>query len=645
LLDAEGRLWVTDFGLAQVRGDDRLTLTGDVLGTLRYMSPEQALGRRVVIDGRTDLYSLGVTLYELLSLHPAIDGRDRAEILRKVAEDEPTPLRRLNPAVPADLETIILKMTAKDPGARYATAQELAEDLRNFFEDRPIRARRPGLLDRAARWSRRHRAVMTTAALLLVLGTSVSLWQAMKAREAAAEAGQRAEESRQVVDYLAKDIFGTGAAKKGKKKSRSVTVRELLDAADASLTERFGGQPLVEASVRMAFAESYQSFFESRRAVQNAARAAEIREQNLGPEHPATLGALALQVSIFCRGGDLQKVPAAERIARRVLAARRRALGPDHPDTLSAQTLLANTVTLLDRHDEAEDLAVPAAGLAIRVLGPGHEVTLYARHILGYIFWRRGDLARAEPLLREVLAAYEQTLGDLHYEALLTLHDLAQVVRLQGRAGEARILQLETINRFVQAFGICHIQTSGSIRELFSLLREQRDFVAIRDLCEGWIREILTWPPEPDPHERSRRAVRLLNCALTLAALPEPVPFDAALAVRAAEEAAALEKGWYGWTILSAVLSRARENEKALEAVQTASQQGDWKEGNDLHWFIRALVHARLGQAEKALSCYQRACGADLRRDTWDELVQCIRRDVEARLRVSGPPVDTPARP
>ena len=86
LLDAEGRLWVTDFGLAQIQGDDRLTLTGDVLGTLRYMSPEQALGRRVVIDGRTDVYSLGVTLYELLTLRPAFDGRDRAEILRRIAE-------------------------------------------------------------------------------------------------------------------------------------------------------------------------------------------------------------------------------------------------------------------------------------------------------------------------------------------------------------------------------------------------------------------------------------------------------------------------------------------------------------------------------------------------------------------------------
>ena len=118
LLDEQGQLWVTDFGLAQVQGNPCLTLTGDILGTLRYMSPEQALAKRVVIDGRTDIYSLGVTLYELLTLRPAIDGQDRQEILRKIAEEEPAPPRTLNPAVPRDLETILLK--ADGQGAERA---------------------------------------------------------------------------------------------------------------------------------------------------------------------------------------------------------------------------------------------------------------------------------------------------------------------------------------------------------------------------------------------------------------------------------------------------------------------------------------------------------------------------------------------
>src|SRR6516164_9141504 len=123
------------------------------------MSPEQALGRRVVIDGRTDIYSLGVTLYELLTLRPAFDGRDRAEILRRIAEQEPAPPRRLNPAVPRDLETILTKAMAKDPAARYATAGDLVLDLGHFLEDRPIRARRVSAVERFLRWCQRNPVV------------------------------------------------------------------------------------------------------------------------------------------------------------------------------------------------------------------------------------------------------------------------------------------------------------------------------------------------------------------------------------------------------------------------------------------------------------------------------------------------------
>ena len=129
LLDVHGNLWITDFGLARLQDDAGLTITGDLLGTLRYMSPEQALAKRGYLDHRTDIYSLGATLYELVTLRPAVDGQDRQEVLRKIAQDEPTPPRRLNPAIPRELETILLKAMNKEPGSRYATAQELADDL------------------------------------------------------------------------------------------------------------------------------------------------------------------------------------------------------------------------------------------------------------------------------------------------------------------------------------------------------------------------------------------------------------------------------------------------------------------------------------------------------------------------------------
>jgi tetratricopeptide (TPR) repeat protein/tRNA A-37 threonylcarbamoyl transferase component Bud32 len=164
LLDASGRLWVTDFGLARLQDDNGLTMTGDLLGTLRYMSPEQALAKRGYLDHRTDIYSLGATLYELVTLQPAIEGEDRQEILRKLANDEPIAPRRLSPAIPRELETILLKAMSKEPQSRYATAQELADDLRRFLEHRPVVARRPSPLGRAAKWARRHRAAVASGA-------------------------------------------------------------------------------------------------------------------------------------------------------------------------------------------------------------------------------------------------------------------------------------------------------------------------------------------------------------------------------------------------------------------------------------------------------------------------------------------------
>jgi serine/threonine protein kinase len=134
------RLWVSDFGLAHCRSQAGLTRTGDLAGTLRYMSPEQVLARRGAIDHRTDVYSLGVTLYELLTLEPVFPGRDRQELLRQIAFEEPTPLWRLNRAIPTELETIVRKAMAKDPRDRHATAQELADDLERFVKEEPMQA-------------------------------------------------------------------------------------------------------------------------------------------------------------------------------------------------------------------------------------------------------------------------------------------------------------------------------------------------------------------------------------------------------------------------------------------------------------------------------------------------------------------------
>jgi serine/threonine protein kinase len=167
LLDERGNLWVTDFGLAHFQANMQLTRTGDMLGTLRYMSPEQTSGDRVVLDHRADIYSLGVTLYELLTLEPVIRGDEPHSVLRRIVEEEPTLPRAHDKNIPRELETIVLKAIAKLPGDRYATAAELADDLQRWLDDQPIKARRPTLAEHAARWSRRHWALVTAAACML----------------------------------------------------------------------------------------------------------------------------------------------------------------------------------------------------------------------------------------------------------------------------------------------------------------------------------------------------------------------------------------------------------------------------------------------------------------------------------------------
>lgn len=174
LLDKDGKPWITDFGLAQICTGGSLTLSGDVLGTARYMSPEQASGQKVV-DHRTDVYSLGITLYELLTLRPAFGDRDLRALINAVIETEPSAPRKLDGSIPADLETIVLKATSKSPEGRYATASELAEDLRRFLNDQPVMARRTGPFTRVRRWARRNPLLAASVSFVFFLLTAVAI--------------------------------------------------------------------------------------------------------------------------------------------------------------------------------------------------------------------------------------------------------------------------------------------------------------------------------------------------------------------------------------------------------------------------------------------------------------------------------------
>ncbi len=169
LLDAEGKAWITDFGLARLEADASKTFTGDLVGTLRYMSPEQALAKRVAVDQRTDVYSLSATLYELLALVPVYQETDRQALMRQIAFEEPRRPRKRNPAIPQELDTIVVKGLEKNPDHRYDSARQLADDLQRYLNNQPILASPPSLMHCCRKWVWRHSGLVTSAAVTMLL--------------------------------------------------------------------------------------------------------------------------------------------------------------------------------------------------------------------------------------------------------------------------------------------------------------------------------------------------------------------------------------------------------------------------------------------------------------------------------------------
>jgi serine/threonine protein kinase/DNA-binding phage protein len=255
LLDGAGRLWVTDFGLAQMqRSEANLTMTGQAVGTPRYMSPEQALAKRAPIDHRTDIYSLGATLYELLTLRPAYESEDREELLRQIASYDPARPCRLDRAIPAELEIIVLKAMEKRPQDRYATAQELAEDLQRWLKHEPIRARQPGMVQRAAKWGRRHREVVAwmAAALLVILLVSLLsialVGVAYQREKEQREAAKRSEQTALHAEEAARQAASTADTQRRRAENN---LRKAVQAWSKSF-EPFLKQPAYKDTPQMA---------------------------------------------------------------------------------------------------------------------------------------------------------------------------------------------------------------------------------------------------------------------------------------------------------------------------------------------------------------------------------------------------------
>jgi tetratricopeptide (TPR) repeat protein len=304
LADARGNLWVTDFGLARLQNDAGLTVSGDLVGTLRYMSPEQASGSAAAVDHRTDVYSLGATLYELLTLQPAFDDYDRQGLLRKIGAEEPKPLRHLNRAVPVELETIVLKTMAKNPAERYATARDLADDLGRFLKDEPIQARRPTLMQRCRKWARRHRPVVWSAAsaalvALAVLAGSVG-WVV---RDRAALQGKTADGVRAAADEA------HAFRREGKLPQARAAARRA-----AALLDQGGGSAELRQSVRELLADMRMVLrLEEIRILQSSVKDGHFDDEGAGRAYARAFQDYGVDVDA------LDPLEAAERIGARAI--------------------------------------------------------------------------------------------------------------------------------------------------------------------------------------------------------------------------------------------------------------------------------------------------------------------------------------
>jgi tetratricopeptide (TPR) repeat protein len=636
LLDGRGHLWVTDFGLAHCQGHASLTGSGDLLGTLRYMSPEQALAKRGLVDHRTDVYSLGATLYELLTLEVVFAGRDREEVLRQIAWEEPRPPRHFDKAIPKELETIVLKALEKQTAARYATAQELAEDLQRFLDGKPIRAKRPTLGERAAKWARRHKPVVAAAAVVLVvavvaLAISTGLiWQARTRAEA------RWQLARRAVDQMYTEVAQEWLEQEPE--MEEMQQQFLLKALD--FYEVFAQEQSTDPAVRRATALAYQRVADIQHKLGKGPRAEEAYHQAIGlfrrlaDDFPATPAHRAALASCYRDLGHLltqaKRHEEAEPAYRQAVALRQQFLDEDHTtcdvSRLQLAASLIGLATVLHygrgRPQDAEAVCQQALtlldDLAARPQLPARTASSWnqqgaLRSRLAGMVGSRGNLPLERRLLEQAIddqraacqlrprnPAYRHSLG----------YQLVRLARLRTRLGEleaAEVAYREALT-LQEQLALDYPKTPAHRRELAHNHSDLGDLLFERGRhpeaekayrrCLDLRGELAVSFPEA-PSDQRDLAWFLVTC-------PDPRFRDPDRAVRLATHAVEqAPQGGDCWRTLGVAHYRTGDWKAAVAALEKACALHSG--GDGWEWFFLAMAHWQQGDRQQARVWFDRA--------------------------------------
>jgi len=494
---------VIDFGIAKAterRLTDETSFTGGahMIGTPAYMSPEQIKVGNPDIDTRTDIYSLGVLLYELLTGTTPFDTEQLrragyAEIQRIICEEEPAlPSARLSattkePATVArqrgtsvdglrrliqgDLDWIVMKSLDKERVRRYTTASELAADIERHLRTEPVLAGPPSTVYRVKKFVRRRLALVTTAAAIIaaVVGGLIFSFAMFIQTDRALEREVVARGELQTVsDFLTNDLLASVYPEKAG--GQEVTVRYILDAASANLDNSFEKSPLSEAAIRQALGSTYQKMGDYRAAESHLQRALEIRREQLGPDNPATLASLDGLGWLWWCAGRSEK---AEPLLTEAFEARKRVLGPEHRETLESLTHLAWLDTRSASSAGETDLAEKAYQTGQRVLGQDDPITLGAAACLAMKCVARFRHSEAEAITPQAYELSRKVLGAEHETTLVLMNTLTWLHERQQRFDEGVEIGEQAYETALRVLGRTHMVTLHAMANLGALYTKQ----------------------------------------------------------------------------------------------------------------------------------------------------------------------------